>query len=90
MVEWVLFYRALQGASIVHICDHGSTDDSHLLMDLFTSRGIDGVVIEPAPQVSCRSGPRALQGFGELSAATRIACMHARAQTGFTVLLPAS
>ena len=59
LVEWALFYRALQGVSRVSICDHGSTDDPHLIQDLFASRGIDGVIIEPAPEVrasSARSG----------------------------------
>ena len=51
VVEWVLFYRALQGVSRVSICDHGSTDDAHLLGELFASHGIDGIIVEPAPKV---------------------------------------
>ena len=53
MVEWALFYRAVQGVSTVHICDHGSFDDAHLLTELFASRGIDGITVEPAPEVRC-------------------------------------
>ena len=58
VVEWALFYRALQGVSHVYVCDHGSTDGADLLTDLFASRGIDGVVVEPAPQVRHRSAIR--------------------------------
>ena len=59
MVEWALFYRALQGVSHVYVCDHGSTDGAHLLTDLFASHGIDGIVVEPAPQVlRCSAGYR--------------------------------
>jgi len=68
LVEWALFYRALQGVSRVSICDHGSTDDPHLINDLFQSRGIDGVVIEPAPEVLAVSAPCGLVpaiGFGK-------------------------
>ena len=57
LVEWALFYRALQGVARVSICDHGSTDDPHLINDLFQSRGIDGVAIEPAPEVWAVTAP---------------------------------
>ena len=32
------------------LCDHDSTDDSHLLPELFAQRGIGGVVLDRAPK----------------------------------------
>jgi len=34
----------------VALCDHDSTDDSHLLPELFAQRGIGGVVLDRAPK----------------------------------------
>ena len=44
--------RTLSGAGVqrVALCDHDSTDNSHLLPELFAQRGVGGVVLDRAPK----------------------------------------